>query len=359
MATTAVGGRYRLGEVVGRGGMAEVYRALDTRLERPVAVKVLRDTVEGADRDRFATEARTLARLSHGGLVTLLDAGTVEHQPFLVMELVEGPTLATVLREGPLPVEEAAKIGSQLADALSYAHSMGVVHRDVKPANVLLTDSGRVKLADFGIARLVGDTVRHTSPGTTIGTAAYLSPEQVQGHPVGPPSDVYSLGLVILEALTARPVYPGPATEAALARLHQPPEIPEHLPGHLGELLAAMTALEPSHRPSAGLVAERIGAPSAVRHPMGGARGEPADREAGSTKVLTAQSQVPPPGGRARGWSNRRRGAAAAVAVVATLVLALAVLDGTTGGDEQIPDGTPTELREPLQDLHDAVHGTG
>ena len=194
--------RYRLDAVLGRGGVADVYRARDLVLDRDVAVKVLRDAVDDTERSRFVGEARMLARLSHVGLVTVLDVGVSGTQPFLVMEMVEGASLAAALRRGPLPLEQVAQIGAQLASAIAYAHEQDVVHRDVKPANVLLGSGGDAKLADFGIARLVGDTVRHTQTGTTIGTPAYVSPEQARGLLVGPPTDVYSLGLVLLEALT-------------------------------------------------------------------------------------------------------------------------------------------------------------
>ena len=203
--------RYTLGDRLGSGGMAVVYRATDRVLHRDVAVKVLRDTADDeTDRLRFTSEARTLAALSHRHLVMVLDAGTTADQPFLVMELVEGMTLSQRIADGPLAPDEVAEIGAQLADALAYAHGQGVIHRDVKPGNVLLGRSG-VKLADFGIARLVGDTVRHTMTGQAIGTAAYISPEQVLGHDVTPAADVYALGLVLLEVLTGERAYPGSA----------------------------------------------------------------------------------------------------------------------------------------------------
>ena len=197
--------RYALGDLLGQGGMADVFRAHDGVLDREVAVKMLRDsTADGSDRTRFTSEARTLARLSHTGLVMVLDAGIEIDRPFLVMELVDGATLADRLRDGPLDIETAASVGVQVSEALAYAHERGVVHRDVKPANLLLDASGRVKLADFGIARLLGDTIRHTMTGHAIGTAAYLAPEQVQGRDVDGRSDVYSLGLVLLESITGR-----------------------------------------------------------------------------------------------------------------------------------------------------------
>ncbi|HEX6516050.1 MAG TPA: protein kinase [Nocardioidaceae bacterium] len=252
MPFAELGHRYALEQLIARGGMADVYRATDRRLSRPVAVKQLRDvTSSPAEQARFTAEARTLSRLNHPGLVTVLDAGVDDDRPFLVMDLVPGPTLADRCCDGPLPPEEVADVGAQVADALAFAHEAGVVHRDVKPANVLLGGDGRVRLADFGIARVIGDSTRHTGTGLTIGTAAYLSPEQVRGTEVGPAADVYALGLVLLECLTGTCAYSGPPVEAALARLTRPVAIPEALPPAWRRLLREMTAAEPAQRPTA------------------------------------------------------------------------------------------------------------
>lgn len=261
--------RYQLHEVIGRGGMADVHRATDRVLDRQVAVKLLRESAESdTDRARFTGEARTLAGLTHGGLVTVLDAGISVERPFLVMELVDGPTLSAALAAGPLDPDRAAQIGRRIAEAIAYAHSRGVVHRDVKPGNILLGRDGP-RLADFGIARLIGDTVHHTRTGQAIGTAAYLAPEQVAGGGVSGAVDVYSLGLVLLECLTGQRAFPGPPTEAALQRLSRDPAIPAHLPAPWVPLLTAMTARDPAERPSAAQVAEvlRTGEYAAVPTP--------------------------------------------------------------------------------------------
>jgi serine/threonine protein kinase len=251
-------GRYRLGDVLGSGGAAEVIRAVDERLDRAVAVKLFRGDV--ADQlQRHEDEMRTLARLAHAGLVTVFDAGTDDatQRPYLVMQLVEGSTLAEQLRRGPLPALRTAQIGASLADALGYVHEQGLVHRDVKPANVLIGTDSRVHLADFGIARIV-DSAHVTRTGDVLGTPAYFAPEQVSGEPVGPPADVYALGLIMLECLTGRREYDGSSIEVAMARLTRQPEIPSSLPGIWQDLLAGMTARDPAARVSAEQVAERL-----------------------------------------------------------------------------------------------------
>jgi tRNA A-37 threonylcarbamoyl transferase component Bud32 len=318
--------RYELGPVVGRGGMADVHRARDVLLDREVAVKLLRDeaTSETA-RARFTAEARTLAQLSDPGLVMVLDAGTSEDRPYLVMELVEGTTLAAVLADGPLSAQEAARILRGVAEALSYAHGQGVVHRDVKPGNVLVSHDGRVKLADFGIARLVGDAVRHTTTGTAIGTVSYLAPEQVSGDGLSHAVDVYALGLVLLEALTGERAFTGPTAEAALARLTRDPEIPADLPPAWLDLLRAMTAREPADRPSAEQVAARLAA-----------------LELGDTHGLTPLAPAAPvAGGRRRA---RVLAAAAALAAAAVLAAGTGLLGPgePTVADKAVPDRTPS-----------------
>ena len=253
-----IDGRYRLSTLLGSGGVAEVYRAFDDRLHRDVAIKLFRTDVADQLR-RHEDEMRTLARLDHPSLVTVLDAGEDDEtgRPYLVMTLIEGPTLAEELRYGPLPTDRVAEIGTALADALAYVHSQGLVHRDIKPANVLISSDGRVHLADFGIARLV-DASHVTTAGEVVGTPAYFAPEQVTGEPVGPPADVYALGLLLLECLTGRREYDGPPLEAAMARVSRPPAIPSGLPVAWRDLLSGMLARVPAGRLSAAHVADRL-----------------------------------------------------------------------------------------------------
>ncbi|GAB3797033.1 hypothetical protein GCM10028798_07660 [Humibacter antri] len=262
--TALLAARYRLGEVLGRGGMSTVYRAWDEKLERAVAVKMFAsDEPIAADRERRLREAHVLASVSHPHLVTLFDAEWPSSQDarqpaFLVMELVEGESLRRRIdRDGP-DSDLAAQICVELAAALAHLHGRGIVHRDLKPENILIEDAGgSVKLVDFGIARM-GGSERITVAGIVLGTAAYLSPEQVSGGDVGPPSDIYSLGLVVLECLTGHREYPGSAPEAAVARLARSPAIPAEMSEGWRALLLAMTERDASARPSATMLADSV-----------------------------------------------------------------------------------------------------
>ncbi|NMI01903.1 serine/threonine protein kinase [Pseudonocardia sp. K10HN5] len=252
-------GRYRLTGLLGTGGMADVHRAVDLRLNRPVAVKIFRPGTDPAGEQRFHDEAQTLANLNHPGLIPVHDFGIEHHRAYLVMELVEGPTLRAQLDRERLPLGEVARIGSGIANVLAYVHTQGVVHRDVKPSNVLLDHGRRVRLADFGISRLAGATGL-TSADVAVGTAPYMAPEQVRGEHVGPPADIYALGLVLLEAITGHREYPGESWEAAAGRLSRPPAVPGDVPGPLRRALLAMTDPDPARRPTARQAAQMLAA---------------------------------------------------------------------------------------------------
>ena len=246
--------RHEIEQPLGRGGMAEVFRARDITTGRSVAIKLLR-AVDPQSMGRFRTEIEVLCRLDHPGVVRLCGTGSHDGVPYLVLELVDGPSLADVLDSGPLSVEQSISTGQQLAEALTHAHGLNIVHRDVKPANVIFdAEPMRVRLADFGIARF-SETTRMTAAGMCIGTAAYLAPEQLEGQ-AGPAADVYALGLVVLECLTGTRCYPGTVVETAIARLHRAPIVPVELPIWLRHTLRAMTARNPGQRPPAAAVAD-------------------------------------------------------------------------------------------------------
>jgi serine/threonine protein kinase len=242
--------------------MSDVRLAQDLLLGRQVAVKLFRPGVEPA---RVRQEVRLHARLSHPGLVAVYDSGSDEHgRTFLVLQLVDGPTLAERVRRSPLTADEAARVGVALAEVLAHLHAHSVVHRDVKPANILLGPGGVPRLADLGIAQQHGQEGL-TATGFMLGTVPYLSPEQVRGQSATPASDVYALGLVLLEALTGRREYPGMTAEGALARLTRRPFVDAHLTGVWPGLLKAMTADDPAARPTAAQVAASLRDPAHER----------------------------------------------------------------------------------------------
>lgn len=266
-------GRYQLGECIGQGGMARVFRAEDIQLGRTVAIKMLRaDADTHATPERARMEMALLASLNHPSLVTLFDASIVPGKPeYLVMEFVDGVSLAEELSAGPMAAGEVAAIAAELAAALHVVHEAGIVHRDIKPSNVLLAPTSlpgrryRAKLADFGVAYLA-DSTRLTSPGLIIGTAAYLAPEQVRGEHAGPPVDIYALGLMLLEALTGHRAFPhASGIGAVMTRLIEVPEIPDWMGPEWTALLQDMTATDPAERPTALAVLDAVaGLPVAI-----------------------------------------------------------------------------------------------
>lgn len=250
-APRILGGRYEVGELIGRGGMAEVHIGHDTRLGRTVAVKILRSDLarDPSFQARFRREAQAAAALNHPAIVAVYDtgedvsvepSGAVSHVPFIVMEYVEGHTVRDILRDGAaVPIEEAVEITAGVLSALEYSHHAGIVHRDIKPANVMLTPAGAVKVMDFGIARAMADAAgTMTQTQAVIGTAQYLSPEQARGEQVDSRSDLYSTGCLLFELLTGRPPFVGDSPVAVAYQhareLAQPPsafasDVPESL----------------------------------------------------------------------------------------------------------------------------------
>jgi serine/threonine-protein kinase len=259
-------GRYRLVELLGQGGMATIFRANDAQLGRDVAVKVLRSEYgrDPAFVARFRQEAQSAAALNHPNVVNVFDYGMESGDPFIVMELIDGGDLASVIHEhGPLDPVAAARIAQQIYEALDAAHARGIIHRDIKPTNVLLTSGGRVKVADFGIARAFSEA-QLTMPGTTLGSVHYFSPEQARGEMVTSASDVYSAGLVLFEMLTGQRAWTGDSAGAvAVARLAGDPPAPSSIRPGVPQILdiAVRRALArtPADRPTAGDMAALLG----------------------------------------------------------------------------------------------------
>ena len=270
-------GRYRLGRPLGKGGRRRVYRAHDQRLDREVAIKVIEEGVDGIER-----EARSAASLSHAGIVRVFDAGP----GFIAMELVEGPSLKEALSERPrLPWREAADIASQVADALDHAHAQGMIHGDVTPRNILLTAEGRVKLVDFGIARAASLSATLTAADIRE-SAAYLSPEQANGHKPDARSDVYALGAVLFEMLTGRPPFEGKSfAEIIEPRLVADPPPPSALepsvPADLDAIVLAALRREPDLR---------LQSAAAAREALARLRQAPRDTDAQTVRIIRRPS---------------------------------------------------------------------
>ncbi|MDQ1077060.1 MULTISPECIES: serine/threonine-protein kinase [Microbacterium] len=391
-----LGGRYVLSDRVGAGGMGRVFRARDTVLARDVAIKLFHtDRADAIEPGRRLSEARVLAAFDHPSLVTLYDARLdAGDHIYLVMEYVDGPSLQRRIEAGALEPAFVAALLVDLARALAAVHATGVVHRDVKPSNVLLRPTRHsphgfeAVLADFGVAHLI-DATRLTTPGTVIGTAAYLAPEQVRGEPPQPASDIYSLGLLTIEALTRlHPYQGGTLQETVLARLACPPSIPASLGREWASLLTDMTAFDPAVRPPAAVIAERAAAltfSTDIEIPdaddldlldlldVETAPWTPLpDLEASASASTLATSPPTPPssGDRRRRATARRRpairrawlGAAvlAAVLVVGGHVLALSLLAPTQHVTEIAPSPSPSApaAQEPVPAQQVAVPGS-
>ena len=340
--------RYALRERLGDGGTASVFRADDLELGRLVAIKVYGPESALSDSGRRLGEAQALARLRHPAIVTLFDARLDATPPYLVLEYVEGETLAQRLTRGPLNVAETRLIGAAAASGLGAAHRAGIVHRDVKPANLVIPrepDPAEARLLDFGIAYSL-TSPRSTTAGSVVGSAVYLSPEQASGEEVTGASDVYSLGLVLIECLTGRPAFEGTTAEVLAARLARAPSVdhPE-LAGH-GPLLARMTTPEAADRPTADDVARVLDGPAETRV---------LPATAAAADATTQRLAVGPPAAapaprvirrRPRALSSRllavvAGAVAAAVAVVG--ITAAVLLTPASGSPPAAPSVTPTE----------------
>jgi eukaryotic-like serine/threonine-protein kinase len=364
-----LGDRYRLGERIAGGGMGSVYRAVDENLGRQVAVKVLRRDLadDPAFLERFRREARAAAALSHPRVAGVYDYGELGGSAFIVMELVEGETLAERIEAtGRLPWREAFALGEGVARALAAAHAHRLVHRDVKPANVLVGRGGRAKVTDFGIAKAATSTTL-TRTGMVLGSANYVAPEQAQGDEVGPAADQYSLGCVLFEAVTGRPPYQG-ASAVAIATHHVSAPVPDpraarpDLPAPAADLIRRTLAKHPDDRfPSTTAMADALATlchtpERGARHPdpphaeppeWGARHPHPSDAGApereGSPTARGVRSAVHSPRG-----AGRRTLAGAMLVAIALLLLAWLPRSGRpdppAGQSERPPPASPTTV---------------
>ncbi|WP_344592224.1 serine/threonine-protein kinase [Actinomadura vinacea] len=367
-----LGGRYRLETLIGRGGMGEVWCGTDRRLRRPVAVKVLSlDAAPGEQAvARLRREAETAGTLQHPAVTVVFDIGEEPHPEvpdgrlvYLVMELLEGRDLRTVLGVAPggLPVPQAVSLAAQVAEGLAAAHARGVVHRDVKPANLLILADGRVKICDFGIAWLGDTTTRLTTDGSVIGTPRYMAPEQFGGE-VGPRTDLYSLGCVLHELLTGRPPFKAEGGFAQLMYMHlnaTPEPLPDSFPAELRALVAELLAKDMAARPAdAATVAQRlraVGGGTTERPPLPPTAPQP--------------SVLPPSGdptrgdaGGTRSGAKRLKAGIAAVAAVlvaagAGIAFAVSAASDSDSRDKDLspskPSASAAASRDPLTPMND------
>ncbi len=342
-ARRTLAGRYELAEVIGRGGMGTVYRAVDLVLGRSVAVKMLPGLF--ADHDptsvaRFEREARSAAALSHPGVVAVYDSGADETTRFIVMELISGRSLEAILRDdGPLEPDRAAGIAARVADALAAAHAAGIVHRDIKPANVMVAEDGSVKVLDFGIARAM-DATTLTQNASVLGTAAYMAPEQALGQSADERSDVYSLGCVLYALLAGHPPFSGDGAAAVLnqhANIAPPSLRAENsrVPTEINALVMQMLSKSPDDRPqTAAQVRDRLTLPSATASP---AAMPAVTAPTARLRQTTATQPLPRAARRDRRWL-------ALAAALAALVLVIALVALASGGSS--PQTTTNARRD-------------
>ncbi|MFD1938809.1 serine/threonine-protein kinase [Nonomuraea mangrovi] len=358
-------GRYQLDEPIGRGGMGEVWRGHDPRTGRAVAVKILAPQVtQPAARERFAREARAAAQIVHSNVVTVFDTGEQDGRPYLVMELLTGRSLADELADGHrYNIPEVCRLMSQAAAGLDAAHKAGVIHRDVKPANLHRTADGTLKIVDFGIAQVASEASRLTTVGTVVGTAAYLAPEQINGEAGTAASDLYALGCVAYELLCGQPPFSGGAADLMRKHVFETPVPPSQVrpdvPAALDRLVLSMLAKDPAERPDgAEQVRQAFAAfafPQTVPNPIPPAAPNPtAVLPAHDPSRTTDMRGAPVPvtgamltGEGASGSSSPNRKlvvqALAGVALIAAVAIGVTALN-SGGGEEPSPTPTPAAV---------------
>jgi len=339
------GGRYELDSRIAIGGMGEVWEATDHVIGRTVAIKILKDEYMGDPGflERFRAEARHAALVNHEGIASVFDYGEENGSAFLVMELVPGEALSTILeRDGSLSTDKTLDIVAQTSAALQAAHAAGLVHRDIKPGNLLITPDGRVKITDFGIAR-IADQVPLTATGQVMGTVQYLSPEQASGHPASPATDTYSLGIVAYECLAGKRPFTGESQVAiAMAQINeQPPPLPATIAAPVQNLVMAMIAKKPEERPASAAAVARAAtalrrgdvtaAAAAVPAIAGGVvAGEAATQLLGAGDTSAATKLMPAPGEPgAEETAEKKKRSPWTWPLIALIALLLLVLIGT------------------------------
>ncbi len=347
-----VGGRYRLERRIAGGGMGHVWSGRDVRLSRPVAVKLLRRDLgtQPSVRRRVEGEARAAARLVHPNVVSVYDSGTHDGLPYLVMELLPGRTLADELADGPSDRERVRALAGDILAALGAAHAAGIVHRDVKPGNVLLTEDGDAKVADFGIAKMADAAATQTAE--VMGTVVYMAPERLEGRPATPQSDLYSAGAVLYEALTGRPPFRAATPAAFLDAIRNGGR-------------AAVSELRPDADPALAAAVERALSPDpaarfASAEDMAAALSGEAEPARHAEPPVTPTEPLPPAAPVAGGRRLPRPVllAVAAVAVVALAVaLAFVALRGPSPGGPAEEPRTETGVPPPLEDALDRLEG--
>jgi len=349
-----IAGRYALEERIATGGMGEVWRARDTVLDRRVAVKVLKSEYAADPKflDRFRAEAKHAAGLSHPGIASVFDYGEIGDMAFLVMEYVDGEPLSALLaRVGRLPADRTLDIVGQAALALQAAHDAGVVHRDVKPGNLLVRPDGVVKVTDFGIARVV-DAAPVTQTGMVVGTAAYLSPEQAAGRPITPASDIYSLGVVSYECLTGERPFAGDSA-VAIAMAHvstPPPPLPKDTPPIVADLVDRSLEKQPERRPTSAGDFGRTALALAATLRQG----------SGDTRLLTAPypTAAEPSAPRPVSDAERRRLRNIFIAIgAAVVIVGFVLLHSCAGGAQQVT--MPPVTGESYDTAAKALHALG
>jgi serine/threonine protein kinase len=367
-----LGERFALERQIGAGGMARVYLGRDTVLDRPVAVKILNPGYSGTDIGaRFRREGRTAARLSHPNIVQVYDAGEGELEgrevSYIVMEYVPGGDLKGLIDEkGPMTNDELAKLGADVSSGLAHAHERGVIHRDIKPHNILIDANGRPKLTDFGIARAL-DTTQATQTGSYLGTALYSSPEQLRGEKVTPKSDVYSLGIALYQAAVGKAPFSGTPIEIASQHVTREPDTPSVLGADLSDELETLILdcvnKDPDRRPTAQEVYERLReeahhAPNTLAYAAAPPISAPPPAERTRTRTRTAPPQEPPvgvhPQDAPQGEGGRRRGPIfLGVAALLLVVVSAAAAYAMLGSENTETSQTPSEENQQASFLED------